>query len=186
MTPAHALITQTRVNNDGHQTAETPAQIAELLEVLIPREDPTMREALHVLDPEGNSLVWNAAIRGLDVALAYILSAEEVGRRRSMVNCVRARTGRSHLNGSSTSLGTVPSQPATPSGDNKEVSILEAVVLKTKTVRTELRDAENSGADSRLRRALAEKGNRLLRVRQILVANGAVVSPGPTMKWRIC
>lgn len=189
MTPAHALITQSRVNNDGEQTSETPAQVAELLEVLIPRDDPTMREALHVLDPEGHSLVWNAAIRGIDTALAYILSVEEAGRRRSMVNSVGTSVSLVDVPHSSTPdpTGAMSShpQPSQSIPQNREVSILEAVVLKLRTVRDELKLAELEG-NNRMRRILAEKGNRLLRVRKILVANGAVVQPGPTMKWRIC
>lgn len=178
MTPAHALVTLSRANSDDNQTTETPAQTAELLEVLIPREDHTMREALHVLDPDGNSLVWNAAVRGLDVVLAYILSVEEVGRRRAMVNCVGV------------GVENVPSigangKPEPPPQDNREVSVLEAVIMKLRAVRNDLKVTEYTCTKTQ-RRELVDRGNRLLRVRTILVANGAVLAPGPTIKWRIC
>jgi len=188
MTPAHALLTHSRANNNPELTPESPAQIAELLEVLIPRDDPTMREALHVLDPEGHTLVWNAAIRGLDTALAYILSAEEAGRRRAMVNAVGISTTYvdvSHSNTPDPAGGMSSHVPYTHSvPQTTEVSILEAVVIKLRKVREDLKTAEMVG-DRRVRRSLATLGNSLLNVRKILIANGAVVAPGPTMKWKI-
>lgn len=188
MTPAHALLTHTRVNNDADQTPETPSQIAALLEVLIPRGDPTMREALHVLDPEGHTLVWNAAIRGIDSALTYILSAEDAGRRRAMVNAVGMSVSFVDVSHSNTldPSGHMSSHilPTHSVPQSREVSILEAVVLKLHKVREDLKQAELEG-NSRMKRPLAELGSRLLKVRKILVANGAVVQPGPAMKWRI-
>jgi hypothetical protein len=161
MTPAHALVTQARCNNDEAQTPESASQTAELFEVLIPRGEPTLREALHVLDPEGNSLVWNVAVRGLDEVLAYILSVEEAGRRRAMVNTCGQGT------------------------DGREISVLEAVVAKLRDVGSELRLTELTG-NVGLRKVLVEKGNRLLRVRKILAAHGAMVDPCVTVRWGIC
>ncbi|TVY59283.1 hypothetical protein LSUE1_G008937 [Lachnellula suecica] len=86
MTPAHALVTQSRCNNDAARTPETPVQTAALMHALIPRGDRTLLEALRVLDREGNSLVYNIAIRGLYELLEYVLHLEEPNRRRAMVN----------------------------------------------------------------------------------------------------
>jgi hypothetical protein len=86
MTPAHAIITQSRCNDDSARTPETPQQTAELLRILIPPRDRTLLETLRVLDREGNSLVYNIATRGLYELLEYVLHLEEPSRRRAMVN----------------------------------------------------------------------------------------------------
>lgn len=86
VTPAHAFVTQSRCNNDSARTPETPQQTAQLISLLLPRGDPTLREALRVLDREGNSLVYNIATRGLHELLGYVLELEEPARRRAMVN----------------------------------------------------------------------------------------------------
>jgi hypothetical protein len=94
MTPAHVLVTQARCNNDEAQTPESPAQTAELFKVLIPRDDHNLREALHALDAEGNSLVCNIATRGFDELLEYVLQLEQPSRRLSMVNaCAKGPNG---------------------------------------------------------------------------------------------
>lgn len=86
MTPAHAIVTQSRCNDDPARTPETPAQTAQLMQVLLPASDRTLLEALRVLDGEGNSLVYNIATRGLHELLEYVLHLEEPSRRRAMVN----------------------------------------------------------------------------------------------------
>jgi hypothetical protein len=86
MTPAHAIVTQSRCNDDPERTPETPQQTAQLIQVLLPRGDRTLLEALRVLDGEGNSLVYNIATRGLHELLEYVLHLEEPARKRAMVN----------------------------------------------------------------------------------------------------
>ncbi|TVY31479.1 hypothetical protein LSUB1_G008903 [Lachnellula subtilissima] len=87
MTPAHAIVTQSRCNDDPELTPETPQQTVQLMQVLLPRGDPTLLETLRVLDGEGNSLIFNIATRGLYELLEYVLHLEEPARKRAMVNC---------------------------------------------------------------------------------------------------
>ena len=157
MTPAHALILHERCNNDSDQTPEMPSQTADLFRVLIPANDPTLREALHVLDPEGNSLVYNIATRGFDEILSYVLEIEDQSRWRAMVNtCSKGHQ-----------------------------SVLDAVHAKIQDVRTNLR-ATLYTENVKLRNILVDKEHRLVRCKRILVAYGAVPKPNITIRWRIC
>ncbi|CAG8960547.1 hypothetical protein HYFRA_00008267 [Hymenoscyphus fraxineus] len=161
MTAAHALVTQERVNNDPEMTPETPAQTAQLLKVLIPPHDRTLREILHVLDRDGNSLVHNIAVRGLDELLQYVLGLEEQSRRRSMVNaCSRSPKGHS-------------------------VSVLAAVLAKIEDTIASIKVTHVTG-DSRVKTNLVEKSHRLTKIKHILLREGAEVHPTITTRWQIC
>ncbi|KAH6696470.1 hypothetical protein BKA61DRAFT_498163, partial [Leptodontidium sp. MPI-SDFR-AT-0119] len=95
LTPAHLLVTHARCNNDPERTPETPSQTAALFRKLIPETCPERLEVLHALDPEGNSLVHNIAIRGLDEVLEYVLSLETYEKQRWMVNSIgKTRKGK--------------------------------------------------------------------------------------------
>lgn len=83
-TPVHLLVTQARCNTDF--TPETPSQTAALFRKLVPKTCPESLEILHTLDPEGNSLIHNIAVRGLDEILEYALSLETDEKRRWMVD----------------------------------------------------------------------------------------------------
>jgi hypothetical protein len=160
MTPAHALVTQARCNNDDAQTPESPAQTTELFKVLIPPDDPTFREALHVLDGEGKSLVYNIATRGFDELLEYVLQLEQPSRRLPMVNaCAKGPNG-------------------------TEWSVLAAVRAELKEISKELRVTDIT-KNAPLRRILADKRQRLTRVLRILVGAGAELRPKITTRWRI-
>jgi hypothetical protein len=156
-TPAHAIVAHTRCNND--YTPETASQTAELFYVLIPADDTTLREALHALDPEGKSLVFNVATSGFDEILEYMLSLESFGRRSAMVNtCAR--------------------EP-----DGKEWSVLQAVQAKLREVMEEIKVC--SKRDGQMRNDLCEQAVRLTRCENILRCGGAVENPNVTMRWRI-
>jgi hypothetical protein len=156
-TPAHAIVAHTRCNID--YTPETASQTAELFYVLIPADNTTFREALHVLDPEGKSLVFNVATSGFDQILEYMLSLESLGRRSAMVNtCAREPDGR-------------------------EWSVLQAVQARLCKVVQEI-EACRKG-DGQIREDLCEQANRLTRCKHILRSEGAVENPSVTMRWRI-
>jgi hypothetical protein len=156
-TPAHAIVAHTRCNND--YTPETASQTAKLFYALIPADDITLREALHVLDPEGKSLVFNVATGGFDEILEYMLSLESFGRRSAMVNtCAREPGG-------------------------KEWSVLQAVQAKIREVVEEINVC--SKRDGQMRKDLCEQANRLTRCKHILRSEGAVENPNITMRWRI-
>jgi len=156
-TPAHAIVANIRCNND--YTPETASQTAELFRVLIPADDPGLREALHVLDPEGKSLVFNVATRGFDEILEYILSLENRGRRSAMVNaCARGP-------------------------DGKESSVLQAVQAKLDEVIEKIKVC--SRKDMQMRNDLREQASRLKRCKHILMGEGAVEEPSVTTRWKI-
>ena len=157
-TPAHAIVAHARCNIDN--TPETASQTAKLFRVLIPTNDTTLREALHVLDPEGKSLVFNVAIGGFDEILQYMLSLESFSRRSAMVNaCAR--------------------EP-----DGKECSVLRAVQTKLQAVLEEINKCgkKNNG---QMRKELIELYKRLTRCKNILRSAGALEDPSVTMRWRI-
>jgi hypothetical protein len=158
LTPAHAIVTKERSNdNRGH---ETPAQTEELFRILIPPDDITLREALHVLDPEGNTLVHNIAVRGFDGLLKYVLGLETPGRRIAMVNaCAKGPAGH-------------------------ERSVLEAVFEKLRELNDRIR-INRYTEDKRIREFLVEMGNRLTRCKQLLVQAGAEQNPSITKRYRI-
>jgi hypothetical protein len=160
MTPAHALITQARCNNDDEQTPETPAQTAELFRVLIPQNDPTLREALHVLDPQGNSLIYNIATRGFVEILEYALALEDAGRRPAMVNACSKK----------------------PNGG--EWSVLDAVQHKYSKAAIDYNLAPGT-KDLATKRELYKKAARMKNCRDILVKTGAVMKPSVTTRWKI-
>jgi hypothetical protein len=159
LTPAHALITCKRAASDG--TQESPAQTAELFRVLVPLNDPTLLEVLHVLDPEGNSLVHNVAVRGFHEVLEYILILERPLRRRSMVNtCVNHQ--------------------------NREISVLAAVEEELQKISERNRMPNPFQKKDPLReRFLNELRDRLLKVKQVLLNYGAEMNPSLTTRWRI-
>jgi hypothetical protein len=163
MTPAHALITQVRCNNDAEPTDETPAQTAELFRVLLPRNDPTLREALHVLDRQGNNLIHNIAVRGLDEILEYALSLEEPSRRSAMVNACSKR----------------------PGDNGGEWSVLEAVQDALQRVAHEFETIPPMKHNAAVRKALIEKATRVKKCRTILIKAGAELKPNVTTRWRI-
>ncbi|KAH8764688.1 hypothetical protein F5882DRAFT_414460 [Hyaloscypha sp. PMI_1271] len=156
LTPAHAIITKKRSNNGQH---ETPAQTAELFRILIPPDDPTLREALHVLDPEGHTLVHNIAVRGLDEILKYVLKLETPARRVAMVNAC--------------SIGV----------DGVESSVFDYVEA-IRSMNEEIR-INWCTEDKDVRAFLVEIGARLARCKHMLVQAGAVSSPSVTKRWRI-
>jgi hypothetical protein len=160
LTPAHAIITKARSNsNRGH---ETPEQTAELLRILIPRDNPTLREALHVLDPEGNSLVHNIAVRGFDEILKYVLELETPARRVAMVNaCSKSERG-----------------------SGNERSVLECVYEEMRELNERIR-INRYTEDGRTKEILVDKGNRLTRCKHRLLEAGAKVKPSITERWRI-
>jgi hypothetical protein len=160
MTPAHALVTQVRCNNDAEQTPETPVQTAELFRVLIPHNDPTLREALHVLDPQGNSLIYNIAIRGFVEILKYALALEDAPRRPAMVNaCCRKPNG-------------------------GEWSVLDAVQYKCSKAMVDYNLAPGT-RDLGMKRDLYKKAARLKACKDILIKAGAELKPSVTARWRI-
>lgn len=156
-TPAHAIVAHRRCNIDS--TPETATQTAELFYALIPADDTTLREALHVLDPEGKSLVFNIAASGFDQILDYMVSLESFGRRQAMVNtCAR--------------------EP-----DGKEWSVLQAVQAKLREVVSDISACREG--DWQIRNDLCEQANRLTRCKHILRGAGAVENPSVTLRWRI-
>lgn len=158
LTPAHAIVTKERSNaNRGHETA---TQTEELFRILIPQADVTLREALHVLDPEGNTLVHNIATRGFDRLLKYVLELETPGRRVSMVNA------------------------CTKGADGSEKSVYEAVVDKVRELNERIR-INRYTEDRRIKEFLVDTGNRLQRCKHLLVQAGAVANPSITKRWRI-
>ncbi|KAH8757409.1 hypothetical protein BGZ57DRAFT_908551 [Hyaloscypha finlandica] len=157
LTPAHAIITKER-SNQGQD--ETPAQTAELFRILIPPGDPTLREALHVLDPEGHTLVHNIAVRGLDEILQYVLELETPARRVAMVNAC--------------SIGV----------DGVESSVYECVIQAITELNERIR-GNNQFMDEELRKFLLNKATRLKMCIKILAAAGAVTRPSVTKRWRI-
>ncbi|KAG4439034.1 hypothetical protein IFR05_005498 [Cadophora sp. M221] len=163
MTPAHLLVTNPRCNNDG--SSERPSQTAELFRTLLPRNWPNLREALHVLDPEGNSLIFNIATRGFDEILEYALALEDPPRRPAMVNaCSKRPKGKS---------------------SSKEWSVLEAVVDKLADLDERLKYAHLTMSDRMVGR-LCEESNRLKRCKHILMAAGAKIDPVITTRYKIC
>ncbi|POS87372.1 hypothetical protein EPUL_002673 [Erysiphe pulchra] len=85
-TAAHLIVTHIRCSNDSTMRRETPEETEQLFRLLV--FNSNLREALHVRDPHGNSLVYNIATRGHSGILKYVLELEDEGRRRSMVNFV--------------------------------------------------------------------------------------------------
>lgn len=160
MTPAHALVTQTRCNNNPEPKPETAGETAELFRILIPHDDPTLREALHVLDPEGNSLIYNIATRGLDEILEYALALEDPARRKAMVNTYGKEPNGTHW------------------------SVLRAVMAKRAEMYADINMAD-SRRDHYGYQILCEKVNRLTRCKNILLAAGAELEPTLTTTWRI-
>jgi len=160
MTPAHALVTQTRCNNNPEPKPETASETAELFRILIPHDDPTLREALHVLDPEGNSLIYNIATRGLDEILEYSLALEDPSRRKAMAN-------------------TCGKEP-----NGTRWSVLRAVMTKRAEMYADI-NMMDSRRDLYVYQALCEKVNRLTRCKNILLAAGAEMEPSVVSMFRI-
>lgn len=158
LTPAHAIVTKERSNN--HRGHETAAQTTELFKILIPEDNPTLREALHVLDPEGNTLVHNIAVRGFDVLLEYVLSLETSSRRIAMVNA------------------------CTKGVDGHERSVLAAVHEKLRELNERIR-INRYTEDRRIREFLVEKGTRLQKCKHILSQARAEVNPSLTKRYQI-
>jgi hypothetical protein len=157
LTPAHAIVTKVR-SNQGQD--ETPAQTAELFRILIPPGDPTLREALHVLDPEGHTLVRNIAVRGLYEILQYVLELETPARRVAMVNAC--------------SIGV----------DGVESSVYTCVLQAIRELNVRIRLSPFT-ENKKIQEFLKNRGTRLLRCEEILVAAGAVTRPSVTQRWRI-
>jgi hypothetical protein len=119
----------------------------------------TLREALHALDPEGKSLVFNVATSGFDQILEYMVSLESFARRPAMVNtCAKELDGR-------------------------EWSVLQAVQAKLHNVVNDINACRQG--DWEIRNDLCEQANRLTRCRHILRSAGAVENPSVTLRWRI-
>lgn len=158
MTPAHALVTQLRSNTSPDHRPETASETAELFRVLIHPDNHDLRQALHVLDPEGNSLIYSIATRGLDEILEYALELEHPSRRKAMVNT----SGRE--------LGT-------------QWSVLQAVLAKRMDMKRDI-DLMDS-RDMAGIQAMCDKANRLTRCKNILIAAGAEEMPTVMATWRI-
>lgn len=164
MTPAHAIVTQSRCNTDSidcEPRPETSGETAELFRILIPKDDVTLREALHVLDPEGNSLIYNVATRGLHEILDYSLALETPARRKAMVNVV----GYDH----------------NLVGGKIEWSVLRAVLAKRKDIYDDL-GTTRAGNEYDV---LCDKANRLTMCKNILLREGAEMDPVVATRWRI-
>jgi hypothetical protein len=158
MTPAQALIAHIRCNIDKDGTPETPKQTLELFRFLVPLDDPNLHEALHALDPEGNSLVYNIASRGLDEILEYVLKLEHPSRTRALVNfCAQGSKG--------------------------IVSLHDAVHRKIQDTAHELSGLGKK--DDIQRNFLIAQGKRLMRCKTLLKAAGAESKPDITTRWRI-
>jgi hypothetical protein len=127
---------------------------------LIPPGDPTLREALHVLDPEGHTLVRNIALRGLHEILQYVLDLETPARRVAMVNAC--------------SIGV----------DGVERSVHACVLEALRELNERIR-INRFSADKKLKEFLVNRGTRLTRCTEILEAAGAVTHPSVTQRWRI-
>jgi hypothetical protein len=155
LTPAHAIITKER-EIDGRQ--ETHAETAELFRVLIPPNNPTLLEALHVLDPEGNTLVHNIAVRGFYEILDYVLQLETPTRRVAMVN--------------SCSTGA----------DGIERSVLACVIKKIREQDNRMR-VNWYNHDTKM--LCITEGSHFKKCRDILIAAGAVQNPSVTKRWSI-
>ncbi|KAF8862974.1 hypothetical protein BDZ45DRAFT_146019 [Acephala macrosclerotiorum] len=159
MTPAHLIVMRDR--SSGDSAKEEPAsETATLFRTLIPSNDPTLREALHALDKEGNSLIFNISVRGFDEILSYCLEMESPGRRCAMVN----------------SFGRRP--------DGGEWSVLSAVYFRLRKAIDEYKMA-HPVRDAALRLRCYEMYGRLARVKDLLKANGAKESPDKVTRWRI-
>lgn len=156
-TPAHAFVCLERFHHDG--TPETAAETAAILKELIPVSYVDRREMIHIRDPDGNSLVYNAAIRGLDECLNHLLQLEDESRRRAMVN-TRTRN---------------------PDGSRGK-SVLEAVESALEDVTCELKA---TGANQDSARYLLAKRGGLIRVKDLLLANQGVRQPSEKDEWRI-
>jgi hypothetical protein len=153
-----AIVTKQRSNdNRGHETVD---QTLELFRILIPPGDVTLREALHVLDPEGNTLVYNIAVRGFDKLLEYVLSLETPGRRVAMVNA------------------------CTIGPDGNEKSVYQAVIEKLRELNNRIR-LNRYTEDTTIKAFLMDQGNRLVSCKHILTRNGAVSHPTQKLRWRI-
>lgn len=164
MTPAHALVTLPRFNMNEEGTGGTPipetaSQTAKLFQFLIPQDDPRLHEVLHALDPQGHSLVYNIAIRGLDELLKYVLDLEPEHRRRATANF----------------CGRIP---------HGELSVLDAVHIKVQEATHEIENTHGSKHASH-KRSLMEHRERLIKCKALLCKAGAVSRPDPVMRWRI-
>ncbi|KAH7413058.1 hypothetical protein BKA64DRAFT_344157 [Cadophora sp. MPI-SDFR-AT-0126] len=166
ITPAHLLVTHARCNTDF--SPETPSQTAQLFRMLLPRNYPNLREALHVLDPEGNNLIFNIATRGFCEILDYALSLEEFPRRSAMVNACSQR-------------------PKTPDGTSSvgEWSVLQAVEEKLHEVDERIKMVSLTTNLKELDRLCVES-NRLKMCKNILKVAGSELSPSITTRYKIC
>lgn len=159
-TPAHILVTKPRANNDPQQSPETQNQTFELFKILIPPNHPNLREALRVLDPQGNSLCYNVALNGFDSILKYIIEQEEPSRVLSMVNCCGK------------------------GDDGKERSVIEAVKQKIRDIDDQVRLADIMKSTDR-KKMLKRKEAHLKHCFNILKHCGAQQKPDITTRWKI-
>jgi hypothetical protein len=160
MTPAHALVTLARCNDDVERTPESPKQTAELFRFLIPSDDSRRSEALHALDPEGHNLVYNIATRGLDEILEYVLQLVHRGRRSAMVNaCSKGPNG-------------------------NDWSVLMATKLKLDEAMKQMHIADVT-KNTALKAIMKDKAKRLYRCKTLLQKAGAEMEPSVTTRWRI-
>jgi hypothetical protein len=157
MTPAQAIVTLPRFHMDstGADVDEHPSETYKLFFALIRPDDPNLHEALHVLDPEGNSLVYNIAVRGLDELLEYVLDLEHKPRRRAMVN-FRSRGW----------------------------SVLDAVHKEVQNTTRNI-EATRGSKQASIKQRLIEHKQRLVNCKVLLCKAGAVSRPDPVMSWRI-
>ncbi|CZR67512.1 uncharacterized protein PAC_17411 [Phialocephala subalpina] len=149
MTPPHAFLIHIRPAESHLESRST--ETVSLFRVLL-----HAREALHVLDPEGNNLVYNASIRGYDEVLAYILSLETPERRVSMVNAVN-KHGK---------------------------SVLEATKDKIQSVLSEIQAAGIMGKKRRRDQLIADV-KKLDACKQLLLKHRAELKPSAETRWRI-
>ncbi|SZE99302.1 unnamed protein product [Blumeria hordei] len=154
-TAAHLLVTHKRQNRDSK---ETPTQTTELFRLLI--FSPELREALHVEDPNGNSLVYNIATRGFCEILECVLRLEEESRRRAMVN----------------SFGRT--------GDGQEQSVLAGVEMAIAECERKMQRCTRA-RDGCEKVHWARLGQDLNRCRNILKRWGAEWEPDMVQRWRI-
>ncbi|TQS38819.1 hypothetical protein Golomagni_00667 [Golovinomyces magnicellulatus] len=157
-TAAHLLVTNVRCSKSQNMKPETPAETAEIFRLLI--FSPNLREALHVIDPKGNSLVYNIATRGHSAILEYVLELEDEGRRCSMVNSF----GRSK--------------------EAEERSVLESVEMAVTECEWNLK-TRSKQIERQERQSLIESYNSLKKCRKILKRYGAKIKPSIKLQKRV-
>jgi hypothetical protein len=104
--------------------------------------------------------VHNISVRGFDGLLRYVLELETPARRVAMVNA------------------------CTKAADGSDKSVYESVLEKLRELNERIR-INRYTEDRRIKDFLVDQGNRLTRVKHLLVQAGAVSHPNVKQRWRI-